>query len=341
MRPTSQRQSAFRSPLNRILGTEANVRLLRVLSKTSVPMSATELARRSSITLSGVSRALEALEETGIVEFIGAGSRRPVELRRNHPLAPALETLFAAEANRANGLYSRIRSATETLTPPPLSVWMEGPVASGTDRPGDALVIGVLTSARELDAVASILVSLLTPLEMEADITIEVRGHTRADLAVVSGSRRRELSEVIPILGPPPLALVADQGVANSASRRRAPSSVSHAVRDEQARALAAAVAAKLAEDPSLVARARDRIAHRLPHASPGEQQELQEWERILRTMPLPRLRRFLTDPGERATRLRQSLPFTGILTRGEREELLARASASPLSSSRRRRSKE
>jgi hypothetical protein len=304
-------------------------------------MSPSEIARRSSITLSGVSRALEALEQTGIIEFVGVGSRRPVQLRREHPLASALEALYAAEARRVSDLYSRIRSAAETLTPPPLSVWMEGPVASGTDRPGDPLVIGVLAGAREVDPVASMLVALLTPLEIESDVTIEVHGHTRADLAVVSGRRRRELGEAVPILGPPPLAFVDGQRVANTASRQRKSSSVSHAVRDEQALSLAAAVAARLDEDPSLVTRARDNIAHRLPHASPGERQELQEWERILRTMSLPRLRRFLTDPGERATRLRQSLPFFGILTPGERQELRADASTAPPSNSRRRRSNE
>ena len=65
--------------------------------------------------------------------------------------------------------------------------------------------------------------------------------------------------------------------------------------------------------------RARAFITSRLTKAAPGEQRELREWDRILRTMSTARLRRFLVDPGERATRLRQTLPFVGALTAEER----------------------
>lgn len=39
----------------------------------------------------------------------------------------------------------------------------------------------------------------------------------------------------------------------------------------------------------------------------------------------------FLRDTGERATRLRQSSPFPGILTVQEREEIFARFKTGPL----------
>jgi hypothetical protein len=320
MRPTSRRESTLRSPLNDILGTEANVRLLRVLSRTTLPMSATEIARQAAITLSGVGRALGTLEQTGIIEFVGVGRRRPVQLRRAHPLAPVLEELFAAEARRVTTIFARIRAAAETLTPTLRSVWVEGPVARGTDRADDPVVVGVLAGAKELDATVEALVVALTPLEIEEDITIEVRGRTAADLAVAVGSERQELDAAVLLLGPPPLALVGTERAREAANRGRAATPVSHAVLDERARVLGAAVAAKLGHDPSLVERARSYIAQRLLKASPGERRELQEWDRILRTMSLPRLRRFLVEPSERATRLRQSLPFVGVLTPAERE---------------------
>jgi hypothetical protein len=59
--------------------------------------------------------------------------------------------------------------------------------------------------------------------------------------------------------------------------------------------------------------------------ASLAEQRELREWDRVLQTMSLARLRRFLTDRGERATRLRQTLPFLDALSSAERKALLAR----------------
>ena len=45
MRPVTVRQSALRAPLNAFLGTEANVRLLRILTQTAEPVTATQLAR--------------------------------------------------------------------------------------------------------------------------------------------------------------------------------------------------------------------------------------------------------------------------------------------------------
>ncbi len=342
MRPTSRRESTLRSPLNDILGTEANVRLLRVLSRTTLPMSATEIASQAAITLSGVGRALGALEQTGIIEFVGVGRRRPIQLRRAHPLAPVLDALFAAEARRVDTIFARIRAAAEAIMPAPRSVWVEGPVARGSDGAGDPVVVGVLAGVKELDATVDALVAALTPLEIEEDVSIEVRGRTTADLAITTERERRELDAVLLLLGPPPLALVSSERARELVGRRRGARPVSHATLDERARSLGAAVAAKLSHDPSLVERARAYIAHRLLQASPGERRELQEWDRILRTMSLPRLRRFLVEPSERATRLRQTLPFVGVLTPAEREAAMeSTAAPAPRSSARRTSTRE
>ncbi|MBK8058777.1 MAG: hypothetical protein IPK33_13275 [Gemmatimonadetes bacterium] len=53
MRPILNRQSALRAPLNDILGTEANVRLLRALAATAAPMSPSRLAEATGLHLSG------------------------------------------------------------------------------------------------------------------------------------------------------------------------------------------------------------------------------------------------------------------------------------------------
>ena len=130
----------------------------------------------------------------------------------------------------------------------------------------------------------------------------------------------QRLALVIPLLGPPPSALSsrgAGGGWIVADLRVR-----SHADADTRGRVLARAIADRLKTDPSLVSRARAYVAARLTAASSGEQRELREWDRILRTMSVARLRRFLNDSGERATRLRQSLPFLGVLTPQERERL-------------------
>src|SRR5437879_3467920 len=104
MRPTAQSQSALRMPLNRILATEANVRVLRVLADVSSPLSAPELARRAQLQRSSVHRALKGLAETGIVEHVGTAPHAQLTLRARHPLAKAIRALFADERLRYDEL---------------------------------------------------------------------------------------------------------------------------------------------------------------------------------------------------------------------------------------------
>jgi hypothetical protein len=85
---------------------------------------------------------------------------------------------------------------------------------------------------------------------------------------------------------------------------------------------LAGLVADRLARDPSLVERAQKYITRRLNRASAAERRELLEWNQILASTSLAQLRKFLVDPGERATRLRQTLPFVDILSKDERDRL-------------------
>ena len=66
---------------------------------------------------------------------------------------------------------------------------------------------------------------------------------------------------------------------------------------------------------------ARTYISQRLASASPGERRELQEWDDVLRTMSIARLSRFLVDAGQRATRLRQTMPFFAVLTPEEKAD--------------------
>jgi hypothetical protein len=68
----------------------------------------------------------------------------------------------------------------------------------------------------------------------------------------------------------------------------------------------------------------RQHVANRAKKASAQERRELLEWDRILATMSPSRLRRFLVEPGERATRLRQTLPALDLLTPAERNAVLA-----------------
>jgi hypothetical protein len=307
VRPISRPQSAIRAPLNTIVGTEANVRLLRVLASASAPMTQSVLANLAGLNASGAGRSLAALEEIGIIEYVGTGARRPIAFRRNHPLAGALSAMFAAERSWFGDLVNRMREVAKLLPGPPKAVWIEGPVAAGTDSLRDSVGLGVLTTAAELSEVMTALEASIDHWSDELDVTVEPRGLTLADLDALTEKEMERLAMVIPLLGPPPL-LVAGRWKSAPSSKR------SHHALDADAILRARTVAGMLRSDPGLVARALEALRQRMPVASVGERRELREWERILTTMSLPRLRRFLVDPGERATRLRQTMPFAWLV---------------------------
>ena len=86
---------------------------------------------------------------------------------------------------------------------------------------------------------------------------------------------------------------------------------------DERSLALHKLIADKMRADPELRDKAR-RTARRWQNAKHDSSTALAEWEQILRD-PVDQVALFLVERSERATRLRQSSPFTGILTESER----------------------
>lgn len=88
--------------------------------------------------------------------------------------------------------------------------------------------------------------------------------------------------------------------------------------RRAEARSLAyhRVVAERLAADPRVLSRARERVRtwmERHPEAP-----YVRRWDAVLRR-PSPEISAFLTDDGEEATELRQSTPFAGALAPRER----------------------
>jgi hypothetical protein len=95
------------------------------------------------------------------------------------------------------------------------------------------------------------------------------------------------------------------------------PSYSDHSRLDERSLALHQLVARKVVADPALLDRARANLrGWQESHGSPSL--ALAEWEQIL-SSPVDQVVKFLVERSERATRLRQSSPFTGILTEAER----------------------
>jgi hypothetical protein len=95
---------------------------------------------------------------------------------------------------------------------------------------------------------------------------------------------------------------------------------------DERSLALHRLIAKKIEASPALLDKARDNL-HRWQQASASPSPALAEWEQVIRG-PIHQVIALLIQPSERATRLRQSSPFCGILTDAERRAIYESYSA-------------
>lgn len=323
MRPTSRPQSALRCPLNHLLGTEANVRVLRVITLSDIPIGVAELARRTQLQASGIARVCTRLEDLGVIEAVGRGERnRQYRRTQRYSLATPVMTLFLEERTRAEQAISELRTAVEQSGV--RAGWIEGPVARGTDHPGDPLIVGVLVDPGEVESVRTGLGQQLLLIQAQRDVVIDLRVLTLADLRTADQKHLAELETAQPLSGPLPLD-IADLRPGAPSEQRGAPRK-RHQDIDLRSKEFARIIADRLRRDPSLVEDAKRYIERRVPGASPGERLELAEWQTVLSTMSLPRLRRFLLEDSARATRLRQSSPFIAALPDEERKEILDRS---------------
>ena len=95
-----------------------------------------------------------------------------------------------------------------------------------------------------------------------------------------------------------------------------------HRLIDERSLAFDRLVAARLRSQPALVEKARGNVTRWLETCSAGARPALLEWQRVL-AGSFDELLSLIEATDERATRLRQSSPFCGILTEEERLGIL------------------
>lgn len=311
-----RRENQLLRPLNEILGTHAHVRLLRALALSPTCVTSGEVAKRAHLGRTSIYPALRALERTGMIEFVGAGSQSQVQLRERHPLALGLRELFRAEARRFDELINALRDLF--VEPPirPMSVWADE-TAQGA-RSVDALKLYLVARPEELETLSDFVNLRLAEIERAYDVHIVLSGLTRSELETLYRAQPESLSEAILLDGVPPVALLeASRPTGNR------PTLGSHDQHDARSRKLALAIATKIRRDPGLIGIAEDRIKRRADKASAGERRELTEWMRMLSTMSPARLRRFLLEDSERAIRLRQSLPALNLLSPAERQAVV------------------
>lgn len=142
-------QSSQRYPLTQVLGTEANVRLLRVLSLHGGQLSAPSLVSRTALAKGSVRTGLNVLRGLGVVTVKGTGHAQLYSLRPDHPLHAPIEALFEAELARFRAIYEAIRQAAESCKPSLIAAYLYGSVARGQDRPDSDLDILIIMEAED------------------------------------------------------------------------------------------------------------------------------------------------------------------------------------------------
>ncbi len=294
-----------RTPLDTILGTKSQVRVLRVLDRTRESMSVRELARRAGEHLRSVQLAVTRLEDNGLVRRVGTGTHLHVQLNERHPLAPAMQQLFEAETERFDRLVNQLKSLAKEHASGAFAVWLRERVPPD----GEGLEVGVLAASGEVDALTDSLQELVADVGAREEVTVQVRGWTRPDLEALDWSPVCGAGHPILLWG----VLPEQVGKVRGGVGRR-----SHAAADDALLDRARRAAAALERRPELVREARDEVAKRLSTAPPQEAKTLSEWQQVLDTMTIPRLRKWLVSHGERATRLRQSMPVVLLQAAGE-----------------------
>lgn len=305
MRPISKWQNIIRYPLNALLGSEAQVRILRVLSDgIEGSLTAPDIAERTGLSIPGARKALTRLVHSGFIKLVGDGRRHQYSLMSSNPLIKAAADMFYAESQRYNELIKWLRKAANQLSPPPSSIWIFNDLVNA-----DALLeIGLLHSSKYLaDTVRSLRQGYLE-LEKRFDITIEIHGYTRADLPDIAGDDLTLLAGIPPVTAP--------------ADKKSTVKIQTHIDLDLRSLERCKALVPMIKEDRSLISRARKHL-DRLIGADQGlATGDLREWSSIIKSYSVHRLLKFLTSETPRASRLRQSCPFFAVLNSKERNHI-------------------
>lgn len=302
MRPPAQSQNPVKTPLNDILGSEGNVRVLRILTAGKAAVGRADVARMARLNPSGVRRILDRLADLGLVEIVGSGKNQAVSLRDRHPMAESLRSLFSAETDVYNRIVTTARAVISDQSPFPQAVWIENSINSS---PG-TVDIGVLGSPENIDRLVASIEQQFRTIENRLATHFVVHGYADADLLVNALKQFDRLEDITLLSGWIPI-----QWRMNGGGPIR-----THRDLDKRARMIGEIIADQLPSNYSLIERAIEWIDHRLQPAGDRDYSDLREWRQILTELSVRQIQAFLKEDSERATRLRQSLPFVDAMTK-------------------------
>jgi len=210
MRQPNVVQSHLRYPLNSFLGTPVAVRALRELFAFGDPLSPVTIAERAQVTPHGVRKALRTLVTAKIVEPVGQGRSVSYRIRESHPLASVLASLFEAESEAADAVFSRLRDAAKRLDPEPLALWIYGSVARGDDTPESEVEVILIAPGEDGEALAYTFHDEVKEIAREYGLTISIIGLSPAELIRYSGNEawwEGVTDSALPLIGPDPTEL--------------------------------------------------------------------------------------------------------------------------------------
>jgi hypothetical protein len=95
----------------------------------------------------------------------------------------------------------------------------------------------------------------------------------------------------------------------------------SHRLLEARSLAMHAVIARKIERDPALLAIPQNNIERWSARWKEGAPAWIHEWQELLK-QPWPQVAALITEPSERAARLRQSSPFAGVLSNEERRRI-------------------
>jgi len=306
MRPIVSDQNSLRNPLNDLLGTQAQVRLLRVLAnEVDGPLTTPNAAEHAGLTIPGAHKALKRLVQSGFVVRVGGGRKHQYELCRSDKLVSAIAELFQSEKERYEDLLSAIKDKLEKLVPYARAAWIQ----DFPDEFGDSMILGVLHETKHLSGYIQRLQKQLNQVGRDFDLTIEVNGYTKADLPDLKADKVTPLYGVLPF--------------PDEYSREMYATPLTHEQKDQQMLELSRKLAKAIDLDTSLVRRAKEHVQRILKGDHGSATKDIEEWRDILESYSIRRLSQFLISTSQRAYRLRQSNPLFAILTNEERRRLL------------------
>ncbi len=122
MRPIASKQDPLRYPLNEIFGTQAQVRVLRVMAvEVDGPLTASDIAKRTGLTVPGAQKSLGKLLRSGFITQVGGGRKHQYEIRRSDRLMQIAIELFQSEC--ANYLRTGLEGVEKDFD---LTIELEG-----------------------------------------------------------------------------------------------------------------------------------------------------------------------------------------------------------------------